>query len=572
MNFRTTLILGVTLLVVACVVFFTGNNDDKKDKADIKSKLVDLEPGDVTKVVITPAQGQRTVFVRSEGATGDWRLAEPLSARAETFEVTDLVRKLTELQSRGQVQADQRASTGLDAPAFKIELTAKGGKSANISFGKSSPVADTVYVQVAGKGQPEIVTGGGLYEKLDRPASEYRSKRLVDVATTEVKQIAVERPGEPTLRLEKRGEKWQVVEPSPMPGDSGEVSNLVSAVTSMNAADFVTSGPGAAPASPALYGLVNPQMTVWISTTAPQAPTTGPSTAPSSPTTGPTTRPARTVLRFGRYDDLRKQNVYVAVADSSAGAASGSDLIAKVAARSMESLHKKPLDLRDREVVKIDPEKVSEFILTTHRPSTTQPTTKPAEDKELHIARRKEAVAMGPAAPTSSPGPTTGPATRPTTQVASAAGATTQPATSPAQPEKAPAKWVIVSQGGADADDAQVDELLRALNPLKTTKYLETAPTTQPAATYTLTVKTIGAGGVDVNAYSFRVTDPGTTGTPTGGYDALAFELDRTVLQKLEGDFKTPKPAMPEAPPFGGGFPGGGFPGGPGGRLPPGHP
>src|SRR5918993_1778234 len=146
MNFRTTLILVVTLLVVACVVFFTGNSDHEKGKSDTKAKLVDVTPEGVTKVVITPAQGQRTVFVRSEGGAGDWRLAEPLAARAETFEVTDLVRKLTELQSRGQVQADQRGSTGLDAPTYKVELTAKGGKTANLSFGKSSPVADTVYV------------------------------------------------------------------------------------------------------------------------------------------------------------------------------------------------------------------------------------------------------------------------------------------------------------------------------------------------------------------------------------------------------------------------------------------
>ena len=157
---------------------------------------------------------------------------------------------------------------------------------------------------------------------------------------------------------------------------------------------------------------------------------------------------------------------------------------------------------------------------------------------------------MGPAAPT-------GPTTQPTT------GPTTGPATQPAKP---PSKWVIASQGGADADEGQVDELLRSLNPLKATKYLETAPATQPTATHTLTIRTIGAGGAETNAYSLRVTDPGSTGTPTGGFENLAFELDRSLLEKLEGDFKTPKPAPPAAPPFGAGFPGG-----PGG-LPPGHP
>ena len=50
-------------------------------------------------------------------------------------------------------------------------------------------------------------------------------------------------------------------------------------------------------------------------------------------------------------------------------------------------------------------------------------------------------------------------------------------------PEKPKSKWVIASEGDVNADDTQVSELLDALHPLRATKYLEKAPTTQPSPT-----------------------------------------------------------------------------------------
>ena len=69
--------------------------------------------------------------------------------------------------------------------------------------------------------------------------------------------------------------------------------------------------------------------------------------------------------------------------------------------------------------------------------------------------------------------------------------------------------------------------------------------------------------------YELRVTDMGPTNPPVVQYRDLTFEVDRSILRKLEGDFKTKCP--PETPgraavvPRGPGGPGG-FPGG----LPPG--
>jgi hypothetical protein len=60
----------------------------------------------------------------------------------------------------------------------------------------------------------------------------------------------------------------------------------------------------------------------------------------------------------------------------------------------------------------------------------------------------------------------------------------------------------------------------------------------------------------------------GPTNPPVVQYRDLTFEVDRSLLRKLDGDFKTRRP--PELPSTPQGFPGGGAPGGFPGGLPPG--
>ena len=100
--------------------------------------------------------------------------------------------------------------------------------------------------------------------------------------------------------------------------------------------------------------MAHPQMTVAFTTAAPVVP----------PATAPSTEPVWTTVQFGSYEDLLKKNVYVAVGDT----------IAKAPASSMDAFKKKPLELRDKKVIDLDPEQVSKLVMLTDLPSTTQPT------------------------------------------------------------------------------------------------------------------------------------------------------------------------------------------------------
>jgi hypothetical protein len=611
MNFRTTLILLVLLTGVAIFVFFANRGSDIQNPpetpnpADVSKgeKLFDTKADDIDKLVLRPGDGapsgSRTVELDKAGAK--WNLLQPVAWPADSFDARSLVEAFLNLRTHGKVElsGDNLAATGLNKPRFLVELTDKNGAISKLSVGNRTALGSNMYVSTDDGKSGELVSVGTLGDKLDKGADKLaeslRDKQIVRVTSSDVKQITVTRTGQPPLVLQKVADDWKLVAPQAEDADATEISDLLSTVTNLRADGFVdASSPEVARAR-----FDTPRVSIWLNTA---APATQPATAPSITTSGVT-------ITIGEPTDVEMEKAYVKVSDPS--------VIAK-ASLSQSSLDKlakaSTLTLRDRRVINIDPTKVSEVSLRIDRPATTQPTVRPEQQVDFDITRRKENLILGPvlpgaaAPPATPPAPTTAPTTTPSTTPAGASGRadlfspflalagevsstgpatqpTTMPATAPATPVPAslpsalpaaplapvvpaapPSQWVLQSQGGADADDGQVKDLLDALHPLKVEKYIASTPTTQPSATYILAVKTVGAGGADTATYELQIIDPDGQGKLIGRYRDLTFELDRALLKKLDGDFKTKRPPEPAAAPppsfNGGGMPGGFTPGG----------
>jgi hypothetical protein len=296
-----------------------------------------------------------------------------------------------------------------------------------------------------------------------------------------------------------------------MPADEGEVNRIVGALTGLRAAEFVSDNLAEA----SQYQLDQPRYSATLSAAAPTTLPVG--IASTAPATAPTSQPSVTI-KFGRYDDVTKQNVLVLSSQTPA--------IAKVSATVLANLNKKPIELRDKKVLDIDPANVSTISINSDLAATTRPTSRPASKKDVTIKRRHEAVALDPS----------NPSTRPATTQATTAS-TTRAATAPAtQPLT---KWeVAAGTETKPAQDSRVDTLLSQLHPLRVTKYLESAPTTQPTATYVVKITTQAAGGAPAEAHEVRLVDPGNSQPLIGSYNGLAFEIDRAFANRLEGGFE----------------------------------
>jgi hypothetical protein len=323
----------------------------------------------------------------------------------------------------------------------------------------------------------------------------------------DIKQLTIDSEGQ-KLVLQKKGSAWELVEPKKLPVDEAVATDLVGAVTGLRASDWVAKdSPDVAKAQ-----FDKPMLTVAFTTAAP-------ATQPAAATTS-TSQPAWTTITFGQYEDIRHQKVYARLSDTNA--------VVKTVATPIDTLTKKPIELRDKKVLDIPAEQVSRLSILTDLPAGPTPTTKPAKKSQVEIERRKQ-VAEATTKPAS---------TKATTQAAATQPAATQAAKAPAS------TWELKSDPKGDADDEGVRNLLAELHPLRATKFHDATPATKPTGNYVLRVTTEAAGGAGSATHELKLIDPGNDQPLLAEYNALSFELPRTFLTKLEGNFaKKPKAA-----------------------------
>src|SRR5881394_2206505 len=280
MNFRTTVFLLAVLVLagtLALVIHYRQNEQPNETTKD-EHKLVDLEEKDLSKIVVTPAGGKRMVLEKSGM---EWKLAEPISAPADTFAVDSLVSALTGLRAREQVAASDATGTG--NPRYSVELYGAGDKSAKFNVGNRSVVGNNLYVQVQGQKQVAVVAGD-VMDQLEKPYTTFRQNRLFSSAN--IRQLEISKP-DLKLVLQKPANEWEMTSPQKMPAESSEVADLTSAITSLSAAEFVDESEVPTPLLPKS----NSKLTIWFSGDAPS----------TQPATAPTTRPGGTKLTFGGY-------------------------------------------------------------------------------------------------------------------------------------------------------------------------------------------------------------------------------------------------------------------------------
>ena len=512
MNFKTTLVLIGLLAVAGIVLLVTRDSGTQSPEtvAENQQKLFQADEADVNKLIVTAADG-RTVAL--ERAGGKWRMTQPVNAEAEAFEVDSLVRAVVDLQSQGTTDAQ---ATGLDKPQYTIDFTTGDGKSHTLLVGEKTAVGDNLYVRKKDENVTQVVAAA-LLEKLEKQPADFRSKKLVEMSTNDVTRIEIDKPGGKIV-LAKSGSDWKVTEPQQFAAEKADVDDILFQLTGLRAKEFVSEN---AKAEASQYDLEKARIVATLSTTRPALPAgvAAPTTASTAPAA---TQPAPLIVKFGRYDDVLKENVYVMTSQS--------PVIAAVGANVLEAINKKPIELRDRRVLDLEPAHASAITISSDLAATTQPTSRPASKKEVVLKRRKQGAAK--------PQETTAPATQVAATQAATQPATTQAAATQAVTQPA-TKWEVVTSAGEskDADDSKIDTLLSQLHPLRAQKYLETAPTTRPTATYVLKITTEGPGGTPVENHEIHLVDPGDFKPLIGTYNGLAFEVERSLVDRLSGDF-----------------------------------
>ena len=233
---------------------FNRGTFDLRDKAVLTVNRDEIGSLAVT----TPSSSMRL-----EKVGGEWKLAQPVAARADFSAVEGLVSRLTTLQMKSVAATDpgDLAQYGLDKPAATATI-GSGSSQATLALGKASGEG-AVYARDVSK--PQVVTvESALLDELKKAPGEYRQKDLFDARAFNATRIELVRAGV-TTTLEKAKSKnkdgqeqdvWKLVAPAAKDADQTKVDNLIAAVTQTRASSFVD--------GPAKTILDKPELTVTV--------------------------------------------------------------------------------------------------------------------------------------------------------------------------------------------------------------------------------------------------------------------------------------------------------------------
>lgn len=266
---KTLLILSaVTILLAAFVYFVERDLPSTDEKKDLETKVLAFDADDVTAVTLR-ADGREVRLERaasvsddetddaddaeSAGGTGsfeedEWRLAEPLRARADTASVESLLADLLALRSERALDEVNEDAAGLASPRAVVVLATDDGE-VTLEVGADVPLSEDALVRVSGEtGGTDaagrvVQTGFGesLRDRVAQEAGDWRDPRLFFARRADVESLAWTGPDgtRAVLQRDGDGDNFLLTEPVTDRADRGRVGGLLSSLTSLEAERFV---------------------------------------------------------------------------------------------------------------------------------------------------------------------------------------------------------------------------------------------------------------------------------------------------------------------------------------------
>ena len=189
---------------------------------------------------ISRADGSRLRLAKSDG----WRIERPFAAEADRSVLTRLVDALAFTPVVDSLDDDEalrlgrtRADFGLDLPALTLTCHFPG-RTVAVSFGDRTKSGEGYYAAVADVDSVFIVPDA-VYAAAAQSADAWRRRAVFRCAPDEVQSIDIRRGEAGSVRLERRGERWEVTEPRRAPASMPAVKRIVDSVLSCQARRFV---------------------------------------------------------------------------------------------------------------------------------------------------------------------------------------------------------------------------------------------------------------------------------------------------------------------------------------------
>jgi hypothetical protein len=229
------------------------------DRKDVREVRVDRDGVEVRLVRESPSGGGEVEDGNGDGQAGpdtaadedppgdslslfdtaEWRLVAPLQARADRMAVDGLLTSLLGLEKARTLEGVDRAEYGLAPPQATVTLVS-GKRSHTLEVGREIPGTAQRVVALAG-GDTVWTVPAAFWGELSRPAGDWRSRQLFPGQRHEVDRLSLQRAGEVVV-LARRGDDFWLEAPVTDRADSERVDELLTAVTGLEAVEFLDQG------------------------------------------------------------------------------------------------------------------------------------------------------------------------------------------------------------------------------------------------------------------------------------------------------------------------------------------
>jgi hypothetical protein len=321
------LVMVAAVLLLSVVFFFEQKAPPPRDPEANPpvSEFAHLRSDDVTRVELKRPSGGFTLV--RQGKT--WAFEAPGRYRADTEDVNSWLKAALEdatVDRAVEGKAEDLSTYGLDKPAVELVLTGRGGDTRTIQLGKDFKApgdtgAGVYYAREAKDGRLFMLPSTQVEALRDKKLDDLRDKRLADVGEAkDVQKVTLVRPAG-TVELERQGEKWRMTQPYAAPADRTSVeSELIGQLKSSESESFADN----AATDLAKYGLDHPTLTLNVMDK----------------------RGTHTVL-FAQKDG----KIY--------STRQGDQEVVVVSKATFDNLNKQPAELRDRQLISLQRDKIT---------------------------------------------------------------------------------------------------------------------------------------------------------------------------------------------------------------------
>lgn len=322
MKGKTTLVLLVLAVGLAVwIKYFESKKPGTEEAARRNQNVLNFERDQLDGLVIQNGDDK----IDLHETKGKWRLEAPIKDQADQASINNLISDLESWQKdetfpAKEMEADKNRLTEYDVLKPKLRLKLLGKEMPpEILFGKEAALEGKMYVRFENSKETYLVRQT-VRNDIAKKAEEFRDRKLTEISSTQVTRVVLKTPaGE--MEMQKQGDAWEILKPLRARGDTQKINDLIAQVTSARIVQFVADDRG--DLQP--YGLATPRGAITIFT--------------ADDKQGQT-------LQIGAVPEKEKEQVYVRF--------SARSFVYSLPKKIEDVLQTKPVDLRDRHLVRID--------------------------------------------------------------------------------------------------------------------------------------------------------------------------------------------------------------------------